>query len=61
MARRESRETNVSGFADYEQYDATGLADLVRRRQVTPTELLEAALERVQTRNAAGNASRPCR
>lgn len=51
----------MSGFADYEQYDATGLADLVRRRQVTPTELLEAALERVQTRNGAGNASRPCR
>jgi len=39
----------------------TGLADLVRRRQVTLTELLEAARERVQTRNAAGNASRPCR
>jgi len=40
MPRRERRETNVSGFTDYEQYDATGLADLVRRRQVTPTELL---------------------
>src|SRR2546426_935924 len=56
MARREWRETNVSGFADYEQYDATGLADLVRRRQVSPTELLEAAIERVQARNGAVNA-----
>jgi len=46
----------VSGFADYEQYDATGLADLVRRRQVSPTELLEAAIERVQARNGAVNA-----
>src|SRR3989442_5050152 len=56
MAGREWRETNVSGFADYEQYDATGLADLVRRRQVSPTELLEAAIERVQARNGAVNA-----
>jgi len=46
----------VSGFVDYERYDATGLADLVRRRQVTPTELLEAAIERVQARNGAVNA-----
>jgi Asp-tRNA(Asn)/Glu-tRNA(Gln) amidotransferase A subunit family amidase len=37
----------VSGFADFEQYDALGLADLVRRRQVTPVELLESAIERV--------------
>ena len=46
----------MSGFVDYERYDATGLADLVRRRQVTPTELLEAAIERVQARNGAVNA-----
>ena len=46
----------MSGFADYEQYDALGLADLVRRRKVTPLELLEAAIERVETRNRAVNA-----
>ena len=46
----------MSGFADYEQYDALGLADLVRRRQVTPDELLEAAIERVEARNPAVNA-----
>jgi Asp-tRNA(Asn)/Glu-tRNA(Gln) amidotransferase A subunit family amidase len=46
----------VSGFADYERYDALGLAELVRRRQVTPEELLEAAIERVESRNAAINA-----
>ena len=46
----------MSGFADYEQYDALGLADLVRRRKVTPTELLEAAIERVEARNPAVNA-----
>jgi Asp-tRNA(Asn)/Glu-tRNA(Gln) amidotransferase A subunit family amidase len=46
----------VSGFAEFEQYDALGLADLVRRRQVTPVELLEAAIERVEARNARVNA-----
>ena len=43
-------------FPDYEQYDALGLAELVRRRQVSPAELLEAAIERVEARNAAVNA-----
>ncbi len=46
----------MRGFADYEQYDALGLADLVRRRQVSPLELLEAAIERVEARNPAVNA-----
>ena len=36
----------MAGFADYEQYDALGLADLVRRGKVTPSDLLEAAIER---------------
>jgi Asp-tRNA(Asn)/Glu-tRNA(Gln) amidotransferase A subunit family amidase len=46
----------MSGFADYERYDALGLADLVRRGAVTPAALLEAAIERVETRNPAVNA-----
>jgi amidase len=46
----------VSGFAEYEQYDALGLADLVRRGKVTPENLLEAAIERVEARNPAVNA-----
>ena len=46
----------MSGFAEYEQYDALGLADLVRRKDVTPDELLEAAIERVEARNPAVNA-----
>jgi amidase len=56
MARRETGDTPMSRFAEYERYDATGLADLVRRRQVSPGELLEAAIERVETRNGAVNA-----
>jgi amidase len=46
----------VNGFDDYEQYDALGLADLVRRGKVTPENLLEAAIERVEARNPAINA-----
>jgi len=46
----------VSGFADYEQYDALGLADLVRRKEVNAEDLLEAAIERVEARNQAVNA-----
>jgi amidase len=46
----------MSGFAEYEQYDALGLAELVRRKDVTPDELLEAAIGRVEARNPAVNA-----
>jgi Asp-tRNA(Asn)/Glu-tRNA(Gln) amidotransferase A subunit family amidase len=46
----------MSGFADYEEYDALGLAELVRRRKVTPTELLDAAIARVEARNPVVNA-----
>jgi len=46
----------MSGFSDYEQYDALGLAELVRGKQTTPDDLLEAAIERVEARNPAVNA-----
>jgi amidase len=46
----------MSGFAEYERYDALGLADLVRRQEVTAHDLLEAAIERVEARNPAVNA-----
>src|SRR5687767_6886867 len=47
---------SMSGFAEYEHYDALGLADLVRRRQVTADELLDAAIARVEARNPSVNA-----
>src|SRR5262245_24698852 len=43
-------------FAEYEAYDGTGLAKLVRRKELTPTELLDAALERVARLNPTINA-----
>jgi amidase len=46
----------MSGFSDYEEYDALGLADLVRRNEVSPSDLLEAAIERVEARNPMVNA-----
>jgi amidase len=46
----------MSGFAEYETHDALGLAELVRQRKVTPGALLEAAIARVEARNAAVNA-----
>lgn len=46
----------MSGFAEYEAYDALGLAELVRHKHVAPAELLEAAIARVEARNGAVNA-----
>ena len=41
---------------DYEAYDGLGLADLVRRRQVSAAELLQAAWQRYESRNPPLNA-----
>lgn len=35
-------------YADYRRYDAVGLAELVAAREVTPRELLDAALARLE-------------
>ena len=46
----------MTGFAEYENYDALGLAALVKKREVTATELLDAALARAAARNLLVNA-----
>jgi len=46
----------MAAFKDYEHFDALGLAELVKQGKVAPDELLEAAIERVEARNAAVNA-----
>jgi amidase len=43
-------------FADYDKYDATGLAHLVRRKEVSPLELVDAAIERIERHNPTLNA-----
>lgn len=46
----------MSTFEEYEDHDAIGLADLVRRKEVTAAEVLEAAITRAEARNPALNA-----
>ena len=46
----------MGGFAEYEEYDAVGLAELVRQKDVTAAEVLEAAITRAEARNPAFNA-----
>ena len=46
----------MTAFKDYEHYDALGLGELVKQGKTTPAELLEAAIERVESRNGAVNA-----
>jgi amidase len=41
---------------EYEQYDAVALAQLVRDRQVSPRELVDAAIDRIERRNPGLNA-----
>ncbi|PRP90015.1 6-aminohexanoate-cyclic-dimer hydrolase [Enhygromyxa salina] len=46
----------MSGFEDYDQHDATGLAELVRRGETSAAELVDAAIERIEARDPALNA-----
>jgi len=43
-------------FADYADFDGLGLAKLVKTREVTPAELVEAAIERIERHNGVLNA-----
>lgn len=44
------------GFAEYERHDATGLADLIRRKEISAAEVLDAAMERIERLNPKLNA-----
>ncbi len=46
----------MSDFHEYDQYDALGLAELVRRREVAPGELCDEAVRRIERFNPAVNA-----
>ncbi len=43
-------------FKEYTQYDGLGLAELIRKKEVAPQEVVEAALEQVNTKNKQINA-----
>jgi amidase len=46
----------MTTFPEYEQYDGLGLAELVCNGEVSPLELVEAAIERIEARNPQVNA-----
>ena len=48
--------TNPISFEEYSQFDAVGLARLIRRRKVSPSELLQTALRRIESVNPTLNA-----
>jgi amidase len=48
--------SEMDPFADYPNYDGLALAELVRRRQVTPAELVDAAIARIEAINPRVNA-----
>ena len=50
------KEFAMNGFADYDRYDATGLAQLVRDKETTALELCEAAIARIEAINPKINA-----
>ncbi len=46
----------TSGFAEYSNYDGLGLAELVRRREISTAEILEEAIARIEELNPKLNA-----
>ncbi len=46
----------MTAFPDYHNYDGLGLAELVRAKQVTPAELVEEAISRIEAHNPKINA-----
>jgi amidase len=43
-------------FTEYERFDGLGLAELVKKREVSAAELVEAAIERIESRDGAVHA-----
>ncbi len=46
----------MGGVSEYDQYDGLGLAELVRKGEVRPVELVEEAIRRIETLNPRLNA-----
>jgi amidase len=46
----------MSGFKEYEQYDALGLADLIRKKEISPLEVCDEAIRRIEQVNPKLNA-----
>ncbi len=46
----------MKGFKEYDQYDGLGLAELVKKKKVSPAELCETAISRIEKLNPRINA-----
>lgn len=46
----------MGGFKEYDKYDGLGLAELVKKKKVSPAELCEEAIARIEKRNPDLNA-----
>lgn len=46
----------MNGFSDYDKYDGLGLGELVRKKEVKPSELVEEAINRIEKLNPQLNA-----
>jgi len=46
----------MSGFKEFDHYDGIGLAELVRKKEVSPAELCEEAISRIERVNPKLNA-----
>ncbi len=46
----------MNGFAEYDRYDALGLAELVKNKEITAEELCEEAIKRIERINPKINA-----
>ncbi len=51
-----AEEQRALSFREYADFDALGLAELIARKQITSTELVEAAIERAERHNPTLNA-----
>jgi len=46
----------MTGFSEYDKYDGLGLAELVRKKEVKPSDLVEEAISRIEELNPQLNA-----
>ena len=46
----------MGGFKEYDQYDGLGLAELIKKREVSPAEICEEAITRIERVNPTLNA-----
>ena len=46
----------MSGFKEYDQYDGLGLAELMKKKEISPAEICEEAIARIERINPQLNA-----